>query len=135
MKASATKPSMNYFKNDRGLFECRICGKTSKYQANMSRHTYIHDEPPEALSTFTYNGDFILKKTEQILLWKAIHGIPISALNDLAFYGIIDAKIIYSDKTNQTIINQICDQIIEKKLQSCFRKICFFNNGWRHCLP
>ena len=64
MKASATKPSMNYFKNDRGLFECRICGKTSKYQANMSRHTYIHDEPPEALSTFTYNGDFILKKKQ-----------------------------------------------------------------------
>lgn len=109
------KPSLLYTSTDDG-FMCKLCGFTSKYQTNTIRHIHSHeiDNADEEYSSFTYNGYNILKKTEQVLLWKSSHGIPLYALCDELLTSILPENTITSDKTNQKIVNSMAEQIIEK---------------------
>ena len=86
----------------------------------MIRHVHIHDNeqnviPDGSISAFKHNGNNILKGTEDILLWKASHGIPMAALNDEKLTRNLPPGILFSDKTNQDIMNDMCEQIIQKK--------------------
>ena len=108
------KPSLLYVKTFNG-YKCKICGQESPYQSNMIRHVHLHesDHSPDDFSIFTYNGNQILKSTEKLLLWKCAHGIAMSAFNDPLFTSLFQEETIFSDKTNQKIINSMADQIIE----------------------
>ena len=108
------KPSYLYFKNDSNLYECKICHKAFPYNTNAIRHVHIHDVSEDRWSAFTYNGQRILKSTEKILLWKALHGISMLALDDVLMKDLIrDEDCLQSRITNQNIMNEMASQIIE----------------------
>lgn len=53
----------------------------------------IH-ESKEKLSNFTYRGKNLLKATENILIWKAIHGISMRALSDTLLTSLLPPDTI-----------------------------------------
>lgn len=71
------------------------------------------DHSPEDYSIFSYNGHSILNITKKLLLWKSVHGIAISALNDPLITFLLQDDTLFSDKTNQKIIKSMANQIIE----------------------
>ena len=109
------KPLLLYRELDDGQFMCKICGKVIKYQTNTIRHVHKHSENfGIPLSSFKYKGNNIFLATEKILLWKARYGISMNSIEDPIFKNFFQQGVIWSDKTNQEIMNSMCDQIIER---------------------
>lgn len=68
----------------------------------MIRHIHLHEfKPTYEYSKFKYNGHYILKTTENVLLWKAKHAIPMNLLNDNLIVSYFPPDSIFSDQTNQ----------------------------------
>ena len=92
------KPQYLYFKNEGNLFQCIICGHQYTSQTNAIRHVHVHDGdengvPYIQLSSFKYKGNNILKATENILLWKASHGISMAALADPLLQDLLPQNV------------------------------------------
>ena len=116
------KKPLKYPLNEKGNFVCRICGETFTSRSNASKHYKNMHEKKGNISDFTYRGKQILKATENILIWKATHGIPMRALNDSLLADLLPPDTIKSDKTNQLILNEICKQIVEQNYQKARQK-------------
>ena len=109
------------------------CVLLSAYQSNMVRHVHLHeaDHSPEDYSIFSYNGHSILNITKKLLLWKSVHGIAISALNDPLITFLLQDDTLFSDKTNQKIIKSMANQIIESNFGlGENKKISIIFDGW-----
>ena len=59
---------------------------------------------------FYIQGKNLLKASENILFWKAIHGILMRAPSGALLTSLLPLDIIKSDKANQLILNEICEQ-------------------------
>ena len=99
------KPSTTYFKNDKSQYQCKICNRTFELQNSAIRHSHSHDGKPKNLSQFTYNENNISFTTERLLLWKASHGIAMSAFEDPLITDLFPEDQLMSRKTGQKIIN------------------------------
>lgn len=82
MKSVRAKPSTMYFKNQKGNYQCSICKKEYSQQSNCIKHIHKHDSEISntSFSNFQYNGNYILKQTENLLLWRSAHGIAMQAI-------------------------------------------------------
>lgn len=107
------KRSLKYCKNSQGRFECSLCRATFSARSNARKHIKEVHEKKEKYSIFTYKGKRILKSTEQLLIWKASHGISMRALNDDLILDLLPPESLFSEKTNQRILNEMCNQIID----------------------
>ena len=121
-KAMSVKPANLYFKNDDNMFECKICHKTYPYQNNVIRHVHDHSIPENQYSNFTFQGNQILKSTEKLLLWKALHGISMLALDDTLLSDLLSKDCLQSRTTYQKIMNEMCSQIIENNYSKTHNK-------------
>lgn len=107
------KKPLPYFTNKDGMIECSICGSTFLQQSNACKHIKkFHSEPEQEKSIFKYKGKNINKLTEKVLIWKCSHGIPMAALNDNFFNDLLPPSTLMSPKTNQKILDEMCEQIV-----------------------
>ena len=124
------KPSTTYFKNDKSQYQCKICNRTFELQNSAIRHSHSHDGKPKNLSQFTYNENNISFTTERLLLWKASHGIAMSAFEDPLITDLFPEDQLMSRKTGQKNINQMSSQIIQMNYkQASHKKISLIIDG------
>lgn len=106
----------------KGILYAGFVGKHLHHDLMQVNITRICMKKKGNISDFTYRGKQILKATENILIWKATHGIPMRALNDSLLTDLLQPDTIKSDKTNQLILNEICKQIVEQNYQKARQK-------------
>lgn len=108
-----SKKELPYFINDKSKYECKLCGIECTKQSNICKHfKNFHSINEQELSIFTYKGKPISLSTEKILIWKCSHGIPMAALCDKFLIDLLPPLTLKSDKTNQKILDEICEQIV-----------------------
>lgn len=107
--------TLPYFKDVSGKYVCSICRSEYTCQSNVCRHYKKHhpEDDNEEKSIFTYKGKLINKSTERILIWKCCHGIPMAALSDCLLTDLLPPSTLKSAKTNQNILNDMCQQIVD----------------------